>query len=97
MAVDPVPYSFIGGRNESLGHDLVWQTIYQKALAEFQSKKTKKKTPRQQLVSALQKSDEAGSEKISAKQLEHAHVKNEIAKAKDKHAKLTTKIAKPKS
>jgi hypothetical protein len=31
------------------------------------------------------------------KQLEHAHVKNEIAKAKGKHAKLTTKIAKPKS
>ncbi len=31
------------------------------------------------------------------KQLEHAHVKNEIAKAKSKHAKLTTKGTTPKS
>ncbi len=31
------------------------------------------------------------------KQLEHAHVKNEIAKAKEKHTKMTTKSPKPKS
>ncbi len=31
------------------------------------------------------------------KQLQHAHVKNEIAKAKDKHTKLVAKSTKPKS
>jgi len=67
--------------------------------------KKKVKTPEQlaskiaDLHEALPVVDEKAkpSPHKAMKQLEHAHAKNEIAKAKEKHAKLTTKIVKPKS